>query len=121
MTTKKIILTALISLFFTSQLQAEPYWAQKPVQCGPTQEVMDRIDADGLKPLMMMTGNARVENTKRVLPYAFYYDMEEQFWIMVEFFNEETSCVVGVGQGVSFDVTVDEVEKTQKEEPAPYK
>tara|TARA_R100000951_G_scaffold105567_1_gene99446 strand:- start:1287 stop:1649 length:363 start_codon:yes stop_codon:yes gene_type:complete len=119
--TTKIILTALISLFLTSQLQAEPYWAQKPVQCGPTQEVMDRIDQDGLKPLMMMTGNARVENIKKVLPYAFYYEVDEQFWIMVEFFSAETVCVVGVGQGVNFDVSVDEVEETQKEEFTPYK
>ena len=43
MTIKKIILTALISLFFTSQIQAAPYWAQKPIQCASPKEVFDRL------------------------------------------------------------------------------
>ena len=85
-------------------VQQGPYWAEKPIQCGPTEEVMDRIVGDGLMPLMAMVGQARVGNDTRTMDYGFWYEPKSQFWLMAEFFNEDTMCIVGVGQGVDFDV-----------------
>ena len=81
-----------------------PYWAEKPIQCGPLNEVIERITADGLLPLMAMIGNARVGDNMRVMEYGMWYNPESQAWIIAEFFNEETMCIIGVGQGVDFDV-----------------
>ena len=82
-----------------------PEWAQKPVQCADTMEVLDRVEADGLTPLVQMVGNTRVNmETMRSVPYIMYYNQENETWIIVEFLLDEYACIVGVGQGVNFDV-----------------
>jgi len=82
-----------------------PRWVEKPVQCASPDAVMRRIARDELLPLMAMNGNARVEEEMYSLPYGFFYNPDTQYWIFVEFFSPETSCIIGVGQGVDFDVT----------------
>ena len=121
MTTKKIILTALISLFFTSQIQAAPYWAQKPIQCASPKEVFDRLDRDVLLPLFTSTGNAKVEDNIYTKMYAMLYNAETSQWAFIEFFDEETTCVLVVGEGVDFDVSTDEAEDSTDPEFTPYK
>ena len=85
-----------------------PVWVQKPVQCAKPQSVLDRIERDGMFPLFKSIGNARIENDMYTLPYGFFYNPEEQFWLFIEFTDPETACVVGVGQGVDFDVQREE-------------
>ena len=90
-----------------------PKWVVKPVQCASPQAVFERIDKDGMFPLFSSTGNARVENEMYALPYGFFYNPDTGYWLFVEFFDPDTACVIGVGQGVDFDVEGEET-------PAPY-
>ena len=85
--------------------QEQPRWVEKPVQCASPDAVIERIERDDMLPLMAMTGNARVEEDMYTLPYGFFYNPENNYWLFVEFFSPETSCIIGVGQGVNFDVT----------------
>jgi len=98
----RIAITILASLFSFSVLAA-PEWVQKPIQCASPQEVFERLDADGLKPLLGGTGNARVENNMYTKQYAFLYNEDNNYWAFIEFFDEETICVIVVGEGVEFD------------------
>ena len=84
--------------------QEQPRWVEKPVQCASPNAVMKRIERDDMLPMMAMTGNARVEEEMYSLPYGFFYNPENGYWLFVEFFSPETSCIIGVGQGVNFDV-----------------
>ena len=119
MITKKIILTALTSLFFTSQIQAAPYWVQKPIQCASPKEVFDRLDRDGLMPLFTSTGNAKVEGNIYTKMYAMLYNAETNQWAFIEFFDEETTCVLVVGEGVDFDVPTEETEEAEDSTDVP--
>ena len=87
--------------------QEQPRWVEKPVQCASPNAVMRRIEKDNMLPLMAMTGNARVDEEMYSLPYGFFYNPETQYWLFVEFFSPDTSCIIGVGQGVEFDVAED--------------
>ena len=82
----------------------QPRWVEKPVQCASPNAVMKRIEKDNMLPMMAMTGNARVEEEMYSLPYGFFYNPDTQYWLVVEFFSPEISCIIGVGQGVNFDV-----------------
>ena len=102
-----ILLTIVLSFIAASIAFAEiepPKWVEKPVQCSSPQSVLNRIDRDGMIPLFGATGNARIENNLYTVPYGFFYNPDEQFWLFVEFTDPDTACVVGVGQGVDFDV-----------------
>tara|TARA_X000001316_G_C922193_1_gene37097 strand:- start:61 stop:393 length:333 start_codon:yes stop_codon:yes gene_type:complete len=105
MITKITILITTIALSLSTAVSAAPSWVQKPVQCASPQEVLDRLDADGLDLLLGATGNARVENNMYTKPYGFYYNQENNYWAFVEFFDNETMCIIVVGEGVEFDVT----------------
>ena len=101
----KLSLLILTSIFLSGHLSAAPEWSLKPVQCGPLQEIFDRIDNQGLQLLMTMTGNARIGENQYSLPYGMYYNPETGFWTFLEIQGDgETGCVVGVGQGIDFDV-----------------
>jgi len=99
----KYYLIMFIMLWTTSVL-AEPTWVEKPVQCDTPESVFDRIDKDSMLPLFSSTGKARVGNNMYSLPYGFFYNPDKGYWLFVEFFDPQTACVIGVGQGVDFDV-----------------
>ena len=89
---------------FSNLAFAAPVWAEKPIQCASPSEVFDRLDRDGLEPLFSSTGNARVENDIYTKMYAMLYNPENGKWAFIEFFDNETTCVIVVGEGVDFDV-----------------
>jgi len=103
MTTIRILVTILVSLF-SYNAYAAPVWAEKPIQCATPAEVFDRLDGDGLVPLFSSTGNARVENDIYTKMYAMLYNADNGKWAFIEFFDEETTCIIVVGEGVDFDV-----------------
>lgn len=100
----RVLITILASLFSYSAVAA-PMWAEKPIQCASPSEVFDRLDKDGLVPLFSSTGNARVENNIYTKMYAMLYNADNSKWAFIEFFDEETTCVIVVGEGVDFDVS----------------
>jgi hypothetical protein len=40
--------------------------------------------------------------------YAMLYNQDTGAWAFIEFFDEETTCVIVVGEGVDFDVQGEE-------------
>ena len=92
-------------IIFANLAFAAPYWAEKPIQCASPKEVFDRLDGDGLLPLFSSTGNARVENEIYTKMSAMLYNADNGKWAFIEFFDEETTCIIVVGEGVDFDVS----------------
>ena len=90
---------------YTPPAKDAPVWVEKPVQCASPQSVFERIDGDGLLPLFSSTGNARVEDEMFALPYGFFYNPDTGYWLFVEFFSPTSACIIGVGEGVDFDVS----------------
>jgi len=91
-------------ILFSNIAFSEPQWVQKPIQCASPKEVLDRLDKDKLLPLFSAVGNARVENEMYVKPYGFFYNEDTEYWAFVEFFDTEMMCILGVGEGIDFNV-----------------
>jgi hypothetical protein len=102
----KYFLIMFIMLWATSVFAA-PHWAEKPIQCALPEEVFARLDRDGLVPLFSSIGNARVENDIYTKMYAMLYNADNGKWAFIEFFDNETTCIIVVGEGVDFDVMSD--------------
>ena len=91
-------------ILFSNVAFSAPQWVEKPVQCATPPEVLDKLDKDKLLPLFAAVGNARVGNEIYTKTYGFFYNEDTQYWAFVEFFDEETMCMVGIGEGIEFDV-----------------
>ena len=53
--------------------------------------------------------------------YAMLFNADNGKWAFIEFFDEETTCVLVVGEGVDFDVSTEEAEDSTEPEFTPYK
>lgn len=104
-----------ISVILISNIAfAQPKWVEKPVQCASYEEVIQRAIKDDLQPLMSMTGTARIDNSLYLLPYIFYYNSNTSYWMIVEVHQDNTACIIGVGDKVDFDV--DPIDPSNKRE-----
>jgi len=99
---KYLLILAMSVLVSTAY--AAPEWAQKPVQCGPFNEILNNVQSQKLDPLFGAYGNVRIDNKTVTVPYVFYYNMDSKYWTFVEIHREDYACVVGIGEGIDFDV-----------------
>ena len=104
---KHLVLMIMLSMPFATAVAAAPQWMEKPIQCAPTQEVLDRADDENMLPLLGMVGNTRINDKMFTVPYTMFYDMDQKFWMIVEFLPGERACVVGIGEGVNFNAAED--------------
>lgn len=108
----KYPILAIMLLLFAAQVNAKPELRQKPVQCGPYQEVYEAyILPNKLTPMFTGVGTIQTQTgTKMAIGTVFYLNYEDGRWLYVETDQEET-CVVGLGDG--FDPSVDPDELNQ--------
>ncbi len=104
---KALILMIMLATPIVTAAAAAPQWMEKPVQCAPTQEVLDRADEENMLPLLGMVGNTRIQDQVFSVPYTMFYDMDQKFWMIVEFLPKEKACVIGMGEGVNFNAAED--------------
>ena len=105
-----LIRNLLIALSFLPTLAyAEPYWAAKPVQCGPLEEVKsvvkqhDEVAILGAMAQIVVDENNLTSVVTR--PVYIFYSQENKSYTIVEFdYKNEEACVVSWGNGVDFDV-----------------
>ena len=80
-------------------------WFRKPVQCGTHEEVKGGLKLVPVYPLMEMTGNVKLVKDTVTIPLKMYYNPETQFWTIIEYQRNGMACVIGIGEGVNFDVS----------------
>jgi len=96
----------VIVLSNTAFGQSGPTWVQKPVQCGELAEVIQIQEAEGLEPLLVAKGHARMDETPKLVDdvgYVFYYNSDKQYWSMIEIFREDYACVIAMGTALQFN------------------
>ena len=79
-------------------------WFRKPVQCGTHEQVEQGLKIVPVYPLMEMTGNVKLVKDTVAVPLKMYYNPETQFWTIIEYQQNGMACVIGIGEGVNFDV-----------------
>ena len=105
-----LIKNLLITLSFLPSLAyAEPYWASKPIQCGPLEEVKGLVKQHGEVAILgamsqVVTDPSDLTKTTTT-PIYLFYNQENRSYTLIEFlFESEEACVVSWGNGVDFDV-----------------
>ena len=90
-----------VAMLGCSPAFAEPYWTQKPVQCGTAQEMIDITMRFGEAPTVIMEGktmNTTGALTKSKLVIAHNKDTET--WTLLEFTDKDTGCILNTGRGL---------------------
>ena len=93
-------------IVFSNVAFSAPVWSQKPVQCGELAEVIQVQESEGLKPLLAARGHARIDESQRLIEdigYIFYYDLDRQYWSMIEIFREDYACIIAMGTALQFN------------------
>ena len=106
---KKIL--ALVIGLSPFSANAEPYWAQKPVQCGTQDEMIGMVVKFEETPKLVFQGLAMGPNGVGYnAKYVLATNDEERTWTLFEMVSEELACIIGAGKG--FNSVVDNTIKT---------
>ena len=102
-------LAFVLTLLWAVSAQAEPQWAQKPVQCATILEVNQRQAEQGLLPFMAGVTKARIEDRMYELPWIMFYDQSEDgYYTIIEYnLDADYACQILIGAGLDFDVLDD--------------
>ena len=108
-------LAFVLTLLWAVSAQAEPQWAQKPVQCATILEVIQRQAEQGLLPFMAGVTKARIEDRMYELPWIMFYDQSEDgYYTIIEYnLDADYACQIMIGAGLDFDVLDDWTEDTK--------
>ena len=106
-----IIIAFLISFATTSFAQEQPetnmFWAEKPVECYPMQEVWQHAQEAGMQAAFGGMGilDYYVEDElKKDKGFIFLLvNLETGMFTVVEVDTEQTACLVAKGNGLEFD------------------
>ncbi len=100
---KRIFQIVLVvgALLLPLEAMSEPYWAAKPVQCGPTQEVIDITKQFGETPSILMEGYMKMQNGRFVKSkIVIAMNKKTETWTVLEFPEGGTiACIVSTGRG----------------------
>tara|TARA_B110000858_G_scaffold197416_1_gene258963 strand:- start:69 stop:389 length:321 start_codon:yes stop_codon:yes gene_type:complete len=89
----------LPALLFSTVVAAEPYWAEKPVECGTLKTIKSITDKFGEVPFITMDGYGSqpegrgTYRTKVIITV----NTDTYTWTIIEFPNPQFGCILGSG------------------------
>lgn len=104
----KRFLSALVLMVFATTASAESGWKSKPIVCGDTASVYERlIDQYDLRVVFAAVANAQSENLETFQTATFMYmNLDTGRFLLIEANAAEGyACVVQFGQGLDFNIT----------------
>ena len=103
---KTIIFAAVGVIILLMQVAyGEVEWRQKPVQCGPMDNLIVLIDDAGEEALIGGMSRVRIEEQQADMPVVLFKHPEENTFTIVEFhMDHRESCIIAWGGGADFDV-----------------
>ena len=106
---KKLILATAFLVSCSPAIAEEPlivsppevYWAQKPVQCGNLEKVIELVKEYGEEPLLSGKGLAMgADGVGENITIVLGANRQTQTWTLVEIqANGVTACILGSGSG----------------------
>jgi hypothetical protein len=103
---KKILFAAAAMVFATT---AEAEWFQKPVQCSTGEDVYNTlIETFELQPMFAAVAQIITPDNLSPAVLIFYMNIESGRFLILETDNVST-CIIGIGDGVDFDITPEEI------------
>lgn len=103
---KTIIFAAVGVIILLMQVAyGEVEWRQKPVQCGPMDDLIRLIDEAGEEALIGGMSRVRVENQQADMPVVLFKHPEENTFTIVEFHvDHREACIIAWGGGADYDI-----------------
>lgn len=102
-------LTKILIVIFTLvsfNVNAQPYWTQKAVQCSTPQDLFAMLDKIESLPVF---GAVTVVTSNGIkfdqVPLLLYYNQQKDEFQLVELHSSKVACLIGSGGSVSFDTT----------------
>ena len=103
----KTLLSALVLMALVSTAEAK--WFQKPVQCSTGEDVYSKlIEPYGLQPMLAAVASIVTPDESSPAVLIFYMNIDTGRFLILETDNVST-CIVGIGDGVDFNITPDEI------------
>tara|TARA_R110000868_G_scaffold26955_6_gene103092 strand:+ start:48 stop:383 length:336 start_codon:yes stop_codon:yes gene_type:complete len=98
---KLTMLSVLSALLLSTAVSAEPYWANKPVQCADEKEVISQVVLLGEKPIIIFEGTSVHPNGKaRISKFVIATNQKTMTWTLLEFpVGSGQGCILGSGIG----------------------
>tara|TARA_R100000030_G_scaffold83302_1_gene66232 strand:+ start:232 stop:618 length:387 start_codon:yes stop_codon:yes gene_type:complete len=103
---KTIIFAAVGVIMLLMQVAyGEVEWRQKPVQCGPMDDLIRLIDEAGEEALVGGLSKVRIDEQEAIMPVVVFKHPEDNTFTIVEFhMDHRESCIIAWGGGADFDV-----------------
>ena len=100
------LLYAVVSIILSMQVaHAEVQWRAKPIQCGPLDSLMAKINESGEDALVGAMTRVAIENEMYDLPLVLVVNSETKAFTVVEFhMQDREACVIGWGGAVTFEI-----------------
>jgi len=103
---KKFLLAAAAIMF---SFTAEAKWFHKPVQCSTGEDVYNElIETFELQPMFAAVAQIIMPDSSSPAVLIFYMNVESGRFLILETDNVNT-CIIGIGDGVDFDITPEEI------------
>jgi hypothetical protein len=84
---------------------AEVQWRAKPIQCGPMDTLMERINQSGEEALLGAMTRVTIENEMYDLPLVLFLNSETKEFTVAEFhLQDKEACVIAWGGAVDFEI-----------------
>lgn len=90
----KKILALVLACMPTLALANQWFRTNKPVQCGPFQDLVDIVTGKEFQEQLTWMGNSDEDKTKIVL----FRNSNTNTWTVIQY-NREIACILGMGRG----------------------
>jgi len=105
----KTLLSALVLLALVSTTEAK--WFQKPVQCSTGEDVYSTlIEPYDLQPMFAAVASIVTPDASSPAVLIFYMNIDTGRFLIVET-DDISTCIIGIGDGVDFNITPEEMRK----------
>jgi len=97
---KKMMLSAL--LFSATTAVAEPFWVNKPLQCGTLEDIVETSKVYGEKPSILFEGRTITQTGEfSSSKFIIATNEETKTWTLIEFpAGSDVGCILGRGDGL---------------------
>ena len=91
---RKLTLLLLLALSMPAQANTDPWFeSNKPVMCGPFQNIVRTLMRDQFKELPLWIGQSSEDATQ----FSLFVNAERGNWTLVQY-GQEIGCILGIGK-----------------------
>jgi len=96
---RKLAVILLFSVVPLHNINAEPVWANKPMQCATLDEVIKLTKILEEEPFIYFEGLSTRPEGNFLTKFLITLNRKTNGWTLIEIPDEDQACILGAGQG----------------------